>query len=258
MRRSAASAQAVQAAGEVVERDRVDEVDREAERDADRDRRDRQRVADRLRAPLAPREPGGQRHRRRRTKPDERSVITRSARAAATAECVTSSVAAPSLAPSRVDHVEHALGGLGVEVAGRLVEQQQRRLVDERARDRDALQLAARQHRGEVVAAAFEADRREHRPRARRRIGGLLQQQRQRDVLLDRQVRQHVERLEHEAHAVAPQQRARVVVERAQVAAVEADAAGGRRRRGRRRCSAASTCRRPTRPSPRRTRRAAS
>ena len=41
--------------------------------------------------------------------------------------------------------------GLGIEVAGRLVGQQQRRVVDERARDRDALLLAAGELVGVVV-----------------------------------------------------------------------------------------------------------
>ena len=44
---------------------------------------------------------------------------------------------------------------LGIEVAGRLVGQQQRRMVDERARDRDALLLAA----GELVGVVVELRR---------------------------------------------------------------------------------------------------
>ena len=49
------------------------------------------------------------------------------------------------------------IGRLGVEVAGRLVGQQQRRVVDERARDRDALLLAAGELVGEVVQLRGEA-----------------------------------------------------------------------------------------------------
>ena len=51
--------------------------------------------------------------------------------------------------------------GLGVERRGRLVEDQDRRILEDRARDRDPLPLAARQtdaaladDRGEAVAAA--------------------------------------------------------------------------------------------------------
>ena len=56
--------------------------------------------------------------------------------------------------PRAVDAVEQLHDpdrGLGVEVAGRLVGQQQRRVVDERARHRDALLLAAGELVGEVV-----------------------------------------------------------------------------------------------------------
>ena len=48
--------------------------------------------------------------------------------------------------------------GLRVEVAGRLVGEQDRRVVDERARDRDALALAARQLVGPVRHALAELD----------------------------------------------------------------------------------------------------
>ena len=46
------------------------------------------------------------------------------------------------------------LAGLGVEVAGRLVGHDHRRLADQRARDRDPLLLAARQLGRQVVLAA--------------------------------------------------------------------------------------------------------
>ena len=48
--------------------------------------------------------------------------------------------------------------GLGIEVPGRLVREQQRRMVDERPRDRDALLLAARELVRIVVDLALEAD----------------------------------------------------------------------------------------------------
>src|ERR671920_2514013 len=48
-------------------------------------------------------------------------------------------------------------GGLGIEVAGRLVGDEQRRVVDERARDGHALLLAARELVGIVVQLGREA-----------------------------------------------------------------------------------------------------
>ena len=47
--------------------------------------------------------------------------------------------------------------GLGIEVAGRLVGQQQRRMVDERARHRHALLLAAGELVGEVAQLGQQA-----------------------------------------------------------------------------------------------------
>src|SRR6478752_7569477 len=54
----------------------------------------------------------------------------------------------------------HDLGtGLRVEVAGRLVREQEARLHDDRAADRDALALAARELIGPVAEARAKADR---------------------------------------------------------------------------------------------------
>ena len=67
--------------------------------------------------------------------------------------CVTRTIVLPpscSRAKTR-----HDLGaGLRVEVARRLVGQQDRRIVDERARDRHALPLTARQLVGPVATRA--------------------------------------------------------------------------------------------------------
>ena len=56
--------------------------------------------------------------------------------------------------------------GLGVEVAGRLVRQQQRRVVDERARQRHALLLAA----GQLVGVAVELRRQADQPQDLRHL----------------------------------------------------------------------------------------
>ena len=56
------------------------------------------------------------------------------------------------------EEVDDLLAGLGVEVAGRLVAQQQRRRAEQRARDRDALLLPARQLARPTVREVCEAD----------------------------------------------------------------------------------------------------
>ena len=79
--------------------------------------------------------------------------------------------------------------------------------------------------RGRRVAEPRDPRTRASRRRARAGVAHRPQQlQRQRDVLRDGEVGQHVEGLEHEAHLRAAQQRGRVVVERAEVDVVEHDA----------------------------------
>ena len=64
----------------------------------------------------------------------------------------------------RLDQVEHALARVGVEMAGRLVAEQQLGPLGERARDRDALRLAA----GELRPAGSPPSTRGRRARAAR------------------------------------------------------------------------------------------
>ena len=122
---------------------------------------------------------------------------------------------------------EHAIGGIAVEVAGRFIGEHQRRAVHQRARDRDPLRFTPGEHLHRIVGPPAQADRLEHRQRARPRLGArhLEQLQRQRDVLQQRQLRQQVEGLEHEADAPAPQRGERVVAKRGEVDAVEQYAA---------------------------------
>ena len=65
-----------------------------------------------------------------------------------------------------IDDCEDARCSFGIEIAGRLIEQEQGGSVDQRACDRDALQLATRKHGGKFIAATRESDRCEHRVRA--------------------------------------------------------------------------------------------
>ncbi len=122
----------------------------------------------------------------------------------------------------QVDELDlQLLAQLRVERGERLVEQQHRRMRDERARDRDALLLPA----GQLVRIApVEADEPNvlergldaRLPLAGRRAGHL---QRKRDVALDRHVREQRVALEHRAH------RARFGRAAGEVLAVEQDAA---------------------------------
>ena len=73
--------------------------------------------------------------------------------------------------PAGVDvaqQLEHAARGALIEVAGRLVGEQHRRLVDERPGDRDALLLAAGQLARVGLRLGREPDLREHAHDARR------------------------------------------------------------------------------------------
>ena len=122
----------------------------------------------------------------------------------AASSCVTSTTARPS---SHGQEPEHRRAGLGVEVARRLVGEHERGIVDEGARDRQALLLAA----GELVRQApghrREAEALDERAAAARRAGRRPRQPRgQQDVLLARELRHEVEELEHEADAPATQE----------------------------------------------------
>ena len=108
-----------------------------------------------------------------------------------------------------------------VEIAGGLVGQQDRRIVGERAGDRDALLFAAGELRRIVMAASRQPDFVEQRaaPRCRHRPAGNLH--RHQDVLERRQRRDQVEELEDEADLLAAQPREAVLVELRDVHAVD-------------------------------------
>src|SRR5438067_6559449 len=90
--------------------------------------------------------------------------------------------------------------GLGVEVAGRLVREQQAGLVQERARDRDPLLLAAREPGRKLVLSPGESDGGEERSRPLVLVErDAMGKGRRRDVVEARQRRQEVEALEDEA-----------------------------------------------------------
>ena len=108
--------------------------------------------------------------------------------------------------------VDDLLAGRAVQVAGRLVGEQDRRIVGQRARDRHALLLAARQLRRIVMAAIARARLRRAAPRpARRRRRHAGDLHRHEHVLERGQRRQQMEELEHEPDARAAQPRQRVL-----------------------------------------------
>src|SRR5581483_5559677 len=127
------------------------------------------------------------------------------------------------------EQVDHVGARFRVEVPGRLVGEDYPRLDGERARDRDALLLAAGELRRQVVCPLGEADLAQEREGAqpqllarnsRRGEAGL-------DVLERRQRRDQVELLEDEAEGAQPQLGELVVAELGQVAAFEEHVAGG-------------------------------
>ncbi len=105
------------------------------------------------------------------------------------------------LAVERLEQVEDLVAGLAIEIARRLVAQQQRRIGDDGARDADALLLAARQLPRIVFGAVREADdlQRDRDALAALGLRQLRQEQRQLDVALGGQHRQQVVELKDEA-----------------------------------------------------------
>ena len=115
-----------------------------------------------------------------------------------------------------------------VEVAGRLVGEEHRRPGDERAADRHALLLPARELGRAVVSPVAQPDLVEQcvDPLALGLLPG--DRERQHDVLLRREDRQQVEELEHEADVAPAQERQLAVAHRRDLAVLDDDVPGGR------------------------------
>ena len=154
--------------------------------------------------------------------------MTRCASLATSSSCVTRMMELP-LRGELAEEVEDLAAGLGVEVARRLVGEQQGRLVDERAGDGDALPLAARQLIRLMVHPVAQPDGGE------RLLGhdsalvaaDLRVDQRQLDVLQRRGAREEIERLKHEADLLVAHRGQLVIVHRLDRRAVEDVLPGG-------------------------------
>ena len=152
--------------GERAERAAVQDLDREDGADAERDAGDREQEQ-RARRRAAPGRRRGRGTRLTTGTPPatpEWSVQTSSARAASSRLCVTYSTALPSSRASPRRRSITALAALLVEVAGRLVGEEEPRAAQERAAERDALHLAA----GELLDRVPRARRRGPRARGAR------------------------------------------------------------------------------------------
>ena len=174
---------------------------------------------------------------------------TRCAYSAMSGSWVTSTMVLP-LAVESVERGHDLDAGLGVEIAGRLVGQDDGRAVDEGAGDGDALALAAGEFVGLVVHARLEADVGERLLGALDafRGGHAVVDERQLDVVQRRGAREQVEGLEDESDFLVANARQLIVVEFADELAVQPVLAVARAYRGSRSGSSASTCRSRTGP----------
>jgi hypothetical protein len=133
------------------------------------------------------------------------------------------------LAVERLEELDDAAAGGGVEVARGLVGEEDARAVDEGAGAGDALLFAAGELVREVAGALGQPHAREELARAGGGLGVAPQLERDLDVLLRGEGRDELEALEDEADALAAEPRPTVLAQRREVGAVEEHrAAGGR------------------------------
>src|SRR5690349_18072548 len=125
------------------------------------------------------------------------------------------------------EEIDHVGARLRVEIPRRLIGENDSRLVRKRTRDRDALLLAARQMRGQMVDPRREADLLEQRTGAlgQRIAAHTVRGECRLDVLERRERRNEVELLEHEAERVQTKACESAVVERVQRPFLEDDRA---------------------------------
>src|SRR3989442_1572881 len=129
-----------------------------------------------------------------------------------------------------VEEAQDLGGGIGVEIARRLISQDERRVVRERPRDGQSLLLASGEQIGIAAETIGQANMSQEiaRAPAARGVGAATELEGEEHVLLHRQHGDQVEELEDEADVLAAEERAVALGERAQVRARHEDRAGGR------------------------------
>ena len=133
-----------------------------------------------------------------------------------------------SIASHLQQQVEHMTPIRAVQIAGRLIGEDQRRIVGQRPSDRNALLLASRQLRRIVMPAIVQADFVEQRLGPLGGVAAAGDLHRHLDVLDGGERRHQVEELEHEADLLAAQPGQCVFVEACDLGAANRDRAARR------------------------------
>ncbi len=173
-------------------------------------------------------------------------TTTRSASASASScPCVTWTNGMPSLRLQPLQFDAHAHAQERVERRQRLVEQQHARLGDERARQRDALLLAAGKLRRHALGVRRHRDEFEelHRPLAPRLLLDAAHLQRERDIVDAGEVRKQRVALKHHRRAALGRRQVGDVGRR------RSECRPRRRSRGRRSCASVEVLPQPEGPS---------
>ena len=141
---------------------------------------------------------------------------------------VTISTVEPSCSWRSLHQPQNVQPRLRVQIARRLVGQQDRREHGQRARNRHALTLTAGQLIGKMVDTLAKLHQLQQLARARLDLLSrpAAQVQRQRHVFQARQAGEKIEELENESDLVAPHGSQAIVREAIQALAVERDVAG--------------------------------
>ena len=148
------------------------------------------------------------------------------------------------LAIQCLEQLDDAHSCVTIEISRRLIREQNPRPVRECACDRDSLLLAARELSRKVVEAIAESDALQHVTRAFDRMILATQLERNLHVFDRGECRDQLKALKDEAHLLAAQAGARILVERCQLGAIEVHCPSRRRIKTReqseQRCLAAS------------------
>ncbi len=132
--------------------------------------------------------------------------MMRGARAATCASWVTRNIVEPCCSAKRHEEVEDRGTSGGVEIAGRLVGEDDTRLIGQRTSDRDALLFTTRKLTRQMVTSLGQPDLVEqlHTSIVTRTALHTRRRKRGFDVLGGCQCRDQIELLEHEAESAQP------------------------------------------------------